>query len=115
MGRGADCGPGEALDDAVELIAPVEAIGEAGEIGRGMLGADVMVGAGQGRLDVAQQRVHPSEWLPARRLPTRAGAHRKVRAAGLLDRRPAGQAVTDHVATGHEVTLGELLDLLLAE
>ena len=38
-----------------------------------------------------------------------------MRAAGLLDRGPAGQAVGDHVAAGGEVALGQRLDLLLAE
>jgi hypothetical protein len=38
-----------------------------------------------------------------------------VAAAGLLDRRPAGQAIGHHVAAGGEVALGQLLDLLLAK
>src|SRR3954454_18455116 len=80
-----------------------------------MLGADVVVGAGDRGLDVAQRRVHPPEWRPARGLLAGAGHHGKVGAAGLLDRRPAGQAVADHVGAGREVALGELLDLLLAE
>src|SRR5512134_2079781 len=108
-------GPGEALDDAVELVAAIEAIGEAGEIALGVLAADMVVGAGNGGLDVAQHRVHPSERRPLGRLPAGAGDHREVVAAGLRDRRPAGQAVADHVAASGEVTLGELLDLLLAE
>jgi hypothetical protein len=41
-------GPGEPLDDAVELVAAIEAVGEAGEIALGVLGADVVVGAGNG-------------------------------------------------------------------
>src|SRR4051794_21283249 len=39
----------------------------------------------------------------------------EVLAARLLDRRPAGQAVADHVRAGREVPLGQLLHLPLAE
>src|SRR4029453_4869172 len=108
-------GPGEALDDAVELVAAIEAVGEAGEIALGVLAADVVVGAGDRGLDVAQHRVHPSERRPPGRLPAGAGDHREVVAAGLRDRRPAGQAVADDVAAGGEVALGGGLALLLAE
>src|SRR5688572_17067001 len=108
-------GPDEALDDAVELEAAVEAVGEAGEIALGVLGADVVVGAGERGLDVAQRRVHPAERRPGGGSLARAGDHREVTAAGLRDRRPAGEPVADHVAAGREVALSELLDLLLAE
>src|SRR5512134_1289301 len=108
-------GPGEALDDAVELEAAVEAVGEAREVALGVLGTDVVIGAGDRGLDVAQRRVHPPERRPSGGPLARAGDHREVRAAGLFDRRPAGEAVADHVAAGREVALGELLDLPLAE
>src|SRR5688500_15995727 len=75
----------------------------------------MMVGAGERGLDVAQRRVHPAERRPARRVLAGTCRHREVIAAGLLDRGPAGQAVADDVAAGREVTLGQLLDLLLAE
>src|SRR6188508_2284803 len=110
-----DGGPGEALDDAVELEASVEAVGEAGEVRLGVLGADVMVGAGDRGLDVAQCRVHPPERGPARGPLARAHDHRAMRAAGLLDRGPAGQAVADDLAAGCQMALGQPLDLLLAE
>src|SRR3954451_14181811 len=108
-------GPGEPLDDAVELEAPVEAVGEAGEIGLGVLRADVVVRAGDRGLDVAQRRVHPLERRPARGALARAGRDREVRAARLLHRGPAGQAIAHHRAAGGEVPLGDPLDLLLAE
>src|SRR4029453_14620681 len=108
-------GPGEALDDAVELVAAIEAVGEAGEIALGVLAADVVVGAGDRGLDVAQHRVHPSERRPPGGLPAGAGDHREVVAAGLPHRRPAGETVADDVAASGEVALGELLDLLLAK
>src|SRR3712207_9478113 len=107
--------PSEALDDAVELKAAVEAAGEAGEVRRRVLRAEVVVGAGDCGLDVAGGRVDPPERGPARRPLARACDDRAVRAAGLRDRRPAGQAVAEHGGAGCHVPLGELLDLLLAE
>src|SRR6187402_2243461 len=38
-----------------------------------------------------------------------------MRAAGLLDRGPAGQTVADDLAAGCQMALGQPLDLLLAE
>ena len=108
-------GVGEALGQGVELVAAVEAPGEAGEVALGVLGADVMIGPGERRLDVAQCRVDPSERHPLGRLRPRARHHREVTAPGLGDRHPAGQAVADHVAAGGEVALGQRRDLLLAK
>jgi hypothetical protein len=39
-------------------------------------------------------------------LRTAAGEHGEVAAAGLLDGRPAGQAISDDIAAGSEVALG---------
>jgi len=55
-----DGGPGEALDDAVELEAAIEAVGEAGEVGLRMLRADVVVGASERGFDVAQAGIDPA-------------------------------------------------------
>src|SRR4028119_981921 len=95
-----DGGPVEALDDAVELGAPGEPVGEAGEVLLGVLGADVVVGAGDRGLDVAEGGVDPPERRPVRGLLAGAGRHRAVRAAGLGDRGPAGEAVADAGAAG---------------
>src|SRR4051812_37332488 len=57
-------GPGKPLDDAVELVAAIEAVGEAGELALGVLGADGVVAAGDRGLDVAAHRVHPPERRP---------------------------------------------------
>jgi len=54
LGCGVEGGVEEAFDDAVEVVAAVEAPGEAGEIGVGVFGADGVVGAGKGGLDVAE-------------------------------------------------------------
>src|SRR4051812_5462993 len=115
MRRRPRAGVRQALGHGVELEAAVEAPGVAGEVALGVLRADVMVGAGERRLDVAQGRVDPSKWNPLGRLRAAAGDHGIVRTAGPLDRGPAAQAVGDDVAAGGEVTLGKLLDLLLAE
>ena len=55
------------------------------------------------------------EGRPLGGLRPAAGDHGKVRAAGLLDRPPAGQAIADDVAAGGEVALGQGRDLLLPE
>ena len=47
---GARAGVGDALGQGIELVAAVEAPGEAGEVALGVLGANVMVGAGERRL-----------------------------------------------------------------
>ena len=108
-------GKGEALGQGVELVAAVEAPSVAGKVALGVLGADVMIGADKRRLDVAERGVHPLKRHPLGGLRPAAGDHREVRAAGLLDRPPAGQAVGHDVAAGGEVALGQPLDLLLAE
>ena len=54
MRRRPCAGVGQALGQGVELVAAVEAPGEAGKVALGVLGADVMVGAGERGLDVAQ-------------------------------------------------------------
>ena len=69
-----------------------------------MLRADVVVGAGERGFDVAQAGIDPLEWRPARGPLAGTGRHREVLAAGLLDRRPAGQAVADDIAPGSEVS-----------
>ena len=61
--------PGEALGDGVEIVSPIEAVGEAGEIALGMFRADMMIGAGDRRFDVAEHGVHPFERRPPGRLP----------------------------------------------
>src|SRR5262245_45879170 len=111
---GMDGGPGEALDDAVELEAAIEAVGEAGEVGLRMLRADVVVGTSERGLDVAQAGIDPLERRPARGPLAGTGRHREVLAAGLLDRRPAGQAVADDITPGSEVSFGQPFHLLLA-
>ena len=115
MGRRSCAGIGEPLGQGVELEAAVEAPSIAGKVALGMLGADVMIRAGECRLDVAQRGVDPLKRCPLGGLRAAAGDHRKMTAAGPLDRRPAAQAIAHDVAAGGEITLGQGLDLLLPE
>src|SRR6476659_3501098 len=79
----------EARQHRLELEAAIEAPGEAGEIAGGMGRAELAVGADDRRLDVAERGVDPLEWCQLRGLPTRAGDHRLMRAAGPGHRGPA--------------------------
>jgi len=56
-GRGSDAGPGEAGDHGREIVAPVEAVFEPGEVARHVPGADGPAGSGNGGLDVAESGV----------------------------------------------------------
>src|SRR5471030_695410 len=71
--RGADPGPNEAWHHGSEIVAPVEAVFELGEVAWYMLAADGAVGSDDRRLDVAQCRIDPFEGWRARRLWPRAG------------------------------------------
>ena len=115
MGCCPRAGVDQTFGQGIELVAAVEAPGEAGQVALGVLGADVMVGAGECRLDVAERGVDPGKGDPLGRVRPRAGDHGEVVAAGFTDRRPAGQAVGHDVAAGGEVALGQRRDLLLAE
>ena len=101
--------PGKTLGDGVEVVAPIEAVGEAGEIALGMLRTDMVVGAGDRRLDIAERRVDPFEGCPLCRLAARSGSHGEVIDVRLGDRRPAGQTVADRAAPGLDLGLGEAL------
>ena len=79
---GVDARPGEALCRCVEDVAAIEAPSEAGEVALSMLGADVMIGAGERGLDVAERRIDPGERRPSRRLA--AGTVCAVGTLGIL-------------------------------
>ena len=68
----------ETLDHCLELIAPVVAPGEAGEIASGMVGAELAISPGDRALDVAERRVHPFERCHAGRLSARPGTDRPL-------------------------------------
>ena len=105
-GLGLQPGPHQPFGHGVELVATIEAPGEAGEVALRVLLADVVVGAGERRLDVAEGGIDPVEGRPLRRfLPTaeglsrcsrfrwHAGASRRIMRYGpvirLFDRIPA--------------------------
>ena len=92
-----DASPGEAFGGSVEGVASIEAPSEAGKIALGVFGADVMVGSGEGCLDVAERGVDPGERRPAGGLSPGPGDHRPVAAAGGLDGAPAGKAIGDQL------------------
>src|SRR3954462_7473770 len=68
-------GVGQTFGQGIELVAAVEPPGEAGKVALRMLGADVMVGPGEGGLDVAERGVDPGEGHPLGGLRARAGDH----------------------------------------
>lgn len=68
MRLGLGAGPGEALGDGVEIVASIETVSVAGQVALSVLGADVMIGAGERGLDVAEHRVDPFEGCPSGRL-----------------------------------------------
>src|SRR3954453_20941096 len=57
-------GVSQALGQGIQLVAAVEAPSEAGQVALGVFGANVMVGAGERRLDVAERGVDPGERGP---------------------------------------------------
>ena len=59
--RGAQRHVDQSGDDVGQVEAPIEPVLELRQISLGILGANRMVGAAQRRLDVAENRVHPSK------------------------------------------------------
>src|SRR3954469_21252844 len=93
--RRADGNPCEARDHGREVVSPIEAIFELGEVTRHVLLVDRAVGTDDGGLDVAQRYVDP---LEGRRVGGgRAGASLdyRVLASGLRHCAEAAQAVAD--------------------
>src|ERR1700722_3646150 len=105
--RGADPGPNEAWYHGCEIVSPVEAVFELGEVARYMLAADGTVGSDDRRLDVTQCRIDPFEGRRARRLRPRAGFDDLMRAAGIGHAGEAPKPVADHRAVRVETALGE--------
>jgi hypothetical protein len=113
--RGADPGPNEAWHHGSEIVAPVEAVFELGEVAWYMLAADGAVGSDDRRLDVAQCRIDPFEGWRARRLWPRAGFDDLMRAAGIGHAGEAPKPVADHRAVGIETAFGEPRDRMAAK
>src|SRR4029077_15329619 len=105
--RGSDGGPCEPWDHRRQIVSPVEAIFEFGEVARDMLAVDGAVGSCDGGLDVAQRGVDPFECRRACRLRSRPGRDNLVRAPGIGDAGETLKAVADDSAVRIEAALGE--------
>src|SRR3954454_17707815 len=82
-GRGPHAGPAQARDHGGEIVSPVEAVFELGEVARDMLAVDGAVGANNGGLDIAERGVDPLEGRHARRRRTRSSLDDLVAATGV--------------------------------
>ena len=98
-------GLAEAREHGRQVEAPVEPVAEFGEVTRQMLGTGLVVGAVQGVLDVADDRVEPAEVLEFDAGCPAAGNHGLVLNAGLGDAAEATQPVADGDAIGIEELL----------
>ena len=105
-GLGACGAMDETRDHGFELIAPVVALGETGEVAPGVIGAEVAIGPGDRALDVAEHRVHPFERRHAGRLSARPGADCLMAAGNLVECAPAAQAVRHNRRAGGQPVLG---------
>src|SRR5512134_346026 len=110
--RGSDGGPAEAGHHGGEIVVPIEAVFELGQVAGDVLLADGAVCAGDGGLDVAKRRVDPLEGGCQHRLAAGSGVDRLMRASGIRDTAEAAEAVADDGAGGIEATSGQFFDLL---
>ena len=110
--HGDECEAGKHLP---EREAAAEAVGELGKVARQMLGAEVVVRAMKGALDVAQNRVDPSERGMLGALRSTSGHERLVNAPCLLHGAEAAQGVGHHDGAGLQVAPGPGRDLLAAK
>src|SRR5229473_7085655 len=83
-----------------EIVAPVEAVFEFGEVAGHMLVTDGTVSAGDGAFDVAEGGIDPPERGGQGGLAARSGDDRLMDAAGVADTSETAQAVTDDGAGG---------------
>lgn len=109
------CGPAEAHEHCGQVEAPVEPVAEFREVTRHMLRTGLVVGAVQGVLNVADDRVKPAEVLELDAGRPAAGNHGLVLNAGLGDAAEATQPVADADAIGIEELLAPGSELGLAK
>ena len=102
-GRGAQGDEREAGKHLPQREAPTEAVGELGQVARQMLGAEMVVGAMKGALDIAQNRVDPSERGMLGALRSTSGHERLVNAPGVFHGVKAAQGVGHHDGAGLKV------------
>src|SRR5512144_2566115 len=113
--RGSDGGPAEAGHHGGEIVAPIEAVRELGQVAGYVLLADGPVGGGDGGLDVAERGIDPFEGGCQHRLAAGSGADRLMRASRIRDAAEASEAIADDGAGGIEAAPGQLFDLLAPE
>src|SRR5512134_1890596 len=113
--RSSDGGPAEAGHHGGEIVAPIEAVREFGQVAGDVLLADGPVGGGDGGLDVAERGIDPLEGGCQHRLAAGSGADRLMRASGIRDTAEAAEAVADDGAGGIEAASGQFFDLLAPE
>src|SRR5512147_2483465 len=107
-GRGSDGGPAEAGHHGGEIVAPIEAVRELGQVARDVLLADRPIGGGNGGLDVAERGVDPLEGRCEDRLAAGSGVDRLMRASRIRDAAEATEAIADDGAGGIEAAPGQL-------
>ena len=112
---GSDCNEAKPWNHGGEIVSPVEAVFEFGEVARHVLAADGTVSAGDRALDVTQDGVDPLERGVQRGLTSRSGDDRLMDAAGAADTGKAAQAVTDNGAGGSEIARCQGRDFGAAE
>src|SRR5665648_143519 len=113
--RCSDGGPPEAGHHGGEIVAPIEAVFELGQVAGDVFLADGAVCAGDGGLDVAERRVDPLESGCQHRLAAGSCADRLMRASRIRDTAEAAEAVADDGAGWIEAASGQFFDLLAPE
>src|SRR5512132_32599 len=113
--RGADGGATETGHHGGEIVAPIEAVRESGQVARDVFLADGPVGGGDGGLDVAECRVYPLEGGCQYRLAAGPGADRLMRTSRIRDTAEASEAIADDGAGGIEAAPRQLVHLLAPE
>ena len=100
----------EACDQAPQIEAAVEPVGEACEVVLGVLAVvQGMKCSGQRGLEIAKHGVDPLEAGQVARLEA-ADHHRKVKATGIGHRTEAGQTIAVHAGARCQIGLGPLAD-----
>ena len=89
----------------LELVAPVVAPGEAGEVALGMVWAKLAVGPSNRALDVAEGCVDPFEGGRAGRLGSRAGEDWTMAAGALTEHTPTAEDVGDDLRSRRQPVL----------
>ena len=105
----------ESCNEAAQVEARVEAIGEGGQVAPSVLAlVQRMEGPGQGGLQIAQHRVDPLELGKISRLEgADRGGH--VHAAGVGHRSKAAQAIAGHQRARRQVGLGPVANRVQGE